>query len=153
MSSVVGRSHFDPPSADGRNEKRGENRLVVTRDTAPRKGRAAQRIRLGSFVTISSGVCARGNVKRQGLRSTFRGADAKQNCRAIGGDPRITASSSIGFGLVSKQVAGRAPRKIQPREAGVRKARQRVSGVGRRRPILETRLNVVAPRAAFGASS
>ena len=153
MSSAVRRSHFDPPNAAGRNEKHGKNRLVVTRDTTPRKGRAPQRIRLGTFVTISSGFRARGNVKRQGRRSAFRGADAKQNCRAIGAGPRITASSSIGFGLVSKHVAGRAPRKIQPRGAGVCKARRRVSGVSRRRPIFETRLNVVAPRGAFGASS
>ena len=49
MSSVVRRSHFNPPNAAGRNEKRGKNRLVVTRDTTSRKGRAPQRIRLRNF--------------------------------------------------------------------------------------------------------
>jgi hypothetical protein len=58
MSSVIGRSHFDPPNAAGRNQERGRNRLVVTRDTASRKGRALQRIRLGIFVTFSAGVRA-----------------------------------------------------------------------------------------------
>jgi len=124
MSSAVGRSHFDPPNAAGGNEEHGKNRLVVTRNIRPCKGRVPQRIRLGTFVTISTGVRTRGNVKRQGRRSTFRGADAKRNCRAICRGPRITALSSIGFGLVSNPRPGWAPRKIRPREAGVRKPRR-----------------------------
>ena len=128
MSSVVGRSHFDPPNAAGGNEEHGKNRLVVTRNIRPCKGRAPQRIRLGTFVTISTGVRTRGNVKRQGRRSTFRGTDAKRNCRAIGVGPRITASSPIGFGLVSKHAGWRPPRKIHPRGPSVCKARRRVSG-------------------------
>jgi len=109
-------------------------RITAMTDSSPRarhdasKGRAPQRIRLRTFVTISSGFCARGNLKRQGQRSTFRGADAKQNYRAIGAGPSNTASSSIGFGLVSKYAVGRAPRKIQPRGPSVCKARRRVSG-------------------------
>jgi len=153
MSSAVGRSHFDPPNAAGGNKEHGKNRLVVTRNIRPCKGRAPQRIRLGTFVTISTGVCMRGNVKRQGRRSIFRGADAKRNCRAIGVGPRITASSSIGFGLVSKHAGWRPPRKIHPRGLSVCKARRRVSGVSRRHPIFETRLNVVAPCGAYAASS
>jgi len=73
MSSVK-RSHFDPPNAAGRIEKRGKKRLLVTRDNTSRKGRAPQRIRLRTFVTISSGVRARGNVTRQRRRSAFCGA-------------------------------------------------------------------------------
>jgi hypothetical protein len=41
MSSVVRRSHFDPPNAAGRIEKRGKSRLVVT--PTPRLARAARR--------------------------------------------------------------------------------------------------------------
>jgi len=88
LSTAVRRSNFNPPNAAGRNEEHGKNRLVVTRDITPRKGRAPQRIRLRTFVTISSGVPARGNVNWQGQRFGFRGADAKQNCRAIGAGPR-----------------------------------------------------------------
>ena len=128
MSSVVGRSRFDPPNAAGGNEEHGKNRLVVTRNIRPCKGSAPQRIRLGTFVTISTGVRTRGNVKRQGRRPAFRGADAKRNCRATGAGPRITASSSIGFGLVSKHAEWRPPRKIHPRGPSVCKARRRVSG-------------------------
>ena len=128
MSSVVRRSHFDPPNAAGRIEKRGKNRLVVTRDTTSRKGRAPQRIRLGTFVTISSGLRARGNVKRQGLRSSFRGTDAKQNCRAIGADARFTAPVVARLRPRGETCRGRAPRKLRPRAAGVCRARRHVSG-------------------------
>ena len=112
----------------------GKRRTAMTSSSSrakpmPHKGRAPQRIRLGTFVTISTGVCARGNVKWQGRRSAFRGADAKQNCRAIGVGPSITAWSSIGFGLVSKNVAGWAPRKIQPRAAAP--VQNEVAGLGR----------------------
>ncbi len=115
LSTAVRRSNFNPPNAAGRKRTHGKCELVVTRETGPREAKAPQRIRLEAFVTISTGVCARGNVKRQRQRFGFRGAGAKQNCRAIGAGPRITASSSISFVLVSKHVGGRAPRKIQPR--------------------------------------
>ncbi len=108
--------------------------LVVTRETLPHEGRAPRRIRLETFVTISTGVCARGNVKWQGRRSGFRGAGAKQNCRAIGVGPNFTARSSIGFDDVSKNVTGWPPWKNQRRAAAP--VQNEVAGLARRSPPL-----------------
>lgn len=113
--------------------------LVVARETGPHEGRAPQRIRLEAFVAISSGVCARRNVKRQGQRFGFRGDDAKQNCRSIGVGPRFTAWSSIGFGVASKYLAGRAPWKNCAAWSRLCKTRWRVSRVIRRRSTCRKR--------------
>ena len=129
LSTAVRRSNFNPPNAAAREKKHGNDELVVARETGPRKGRAPQQIRLRTFVTISSGLRARGNVKRQGQRSTFRGTDAKQNCRAIGAGQESRPRRRSASGSCRNNSAGRAPRKVRPREAGVCKARLAVSGV------------------------
>ena len=74
-------------------------------------------------------------MKRQGRRSGFRGAGAKQNCRAIGVGPNFTARLSIGFDDVSKNVAGRAPWK-NLRRVGAR-GQNGVAGFARRSPPLK----------------
>ena len=57
-----------------------------------------------------------------------RRADVKKNCRAIGVGAKFTARLSPGFGVMSKHVTGRAPRKARPLGPGVCRARRRVSG-------------------------
>ena len=138
MSSAVGRSHFDPPNAAGGNEKHGKNRSSSRATSRPRKGRAPQRIRLGTFVMISSGFRTRGNVKRQRQRSTFRAPTRNRTAARLA---RVQNHGVVVDRLRARveTSGGRAPRKIQLRGAGVYKARWRISGVGRRRPIFETR--------------
>ncbi len=73
-------------------------------------------------------------MKWQGQRFGYRGADAQQNCRAIGVGPNFTARSSIGFDVVSKYVAGPAPWKNLGRVAAP--AQNEVAGLARRSPPL-----------------
>ena len=103
-----------------------------SRETGPRKGRVPQRIHLEAFVTISTGVSARGNVKRQGQRFGFRGADAKQNCRAIGAGPRSRPGRRSASTACRKMWQGGLHGKTCAAWPRLRKTRWRVSRVVRR---------------------
>jgi hypothetical protein len=134
LTTAGRRSNFIPPNAARRAKTHNKGGVVVTRETGPRKGRSPHGIRLRILVAISYGLRARGNVKLQGQRFGFRGAGAQQNCRAIGVGPNFTARSSIGFDVVSKYVAGRAPRKNLRRVPAP--VQNEVAALGRRSPPL-----------------
>ena len=153
MSLVVGRSHFDPPNAAGGNEEHGKNRLVILRDTTPREGRAPQRT--AAELSSRSRLAFAREEMCNGMSGDFPSGAPRRNRTAarlagVKESPRRRRSAS---GSRRNIWRGDLLAKFGRAQTAVRKARRRISGVGRRRPTLEPRLNVVAPRGASRASS
>ena len=133
LSTAVRRSNFNPPNAAGRKEKHGKNELVVTRETslarAGRRNQSAWNFRHDLDWRLRARKC-----ETAGPAIWFPGRRRETELPRDRRRSKFTAWSSIGFDVVSKNVAGRAPWKNLRRVAAP--VQNELAGLARRSPPL-----------------